>query len=264
MSADRLAGCVAIISGSATGQGAAEARVVVAQGGKVVVADIQDAPGEALAADLGDAAVYHHLDVRSERDWRDALEAGIAAFGRVNALVNNAGIAPPPTPIVKTSVDEYRAVLDVNLVGAYTGIHVVAPAIVDAGGGSIVNISSVNGLQGGWGIAAYASSKFGLRGLTRVAAIELGRKGVRVNSVHPGPIDTPMLWSGLPAGIDAVEAMAALTPVGRTGTVDDVANVVAFLLSEESAYCHGAELVVDGGLLAGPLGAPRPTRKEGA
>jgi 3alpha(or 20beta)-hydroxysteroid dehydrogenase len=253
---DRLADCVAIISGSAGGQGAAEARRVVAEGGRVLVADVDDGAGEALAAELGDAAAYHHLDVRSEDDWRAALSTALAAFGRVSALVNNAGISLKPRSILKTPPADYRNVIEVNQIGAYTGIHVVAPAIIDAGGGSIVNISSVNGFVGAWGIAGYVSSKFALRGLTRAAAIELARKGIRVNSIHPGPIDTPMLRGGLPEGIDAAAAMARTVPAGRVGTVDDVAAMVAFLLSDDASYCYGAEFVVDGGFLAGPMGAP--------
>jgi 3alpha(or 20beta)-hydroxysteroid dehydrogenase len=253
---DRLVGRTAIVTGSAGGQGAAEARLLVAQGAKVLVADIDDANGEGLAAALGENAAYHHLDVRSEDDWRAALDAATSAFGAVNALVNNAGISLPPKSILKTSVDEYRAVIDVNQIGTYTGIHVVAPAIIAAGGGSIVNISSVNGFVGAWGIAGYVSSKFALRGLTRVAAIELARKGVRVNSIHPGPIDTAMLRGGLPEGLDPVVAMAGAVPAGRVGTVDDVAAMVAFLLSDEASYCYGAEFVVDGGFLAGPMGSP--------
>lgn len=253
---DRLAGKVVIISGAATGQGAGEARLLVAQGAKVVIGDIDDASGKVLADELGESARYQHLDVRSEDDWGAALAATTAAFGKVNGLVNNAGIVTPPNSIAKTAVDSYRNVLEVNLIGAFTGIHVVAPAIVAAGGGSIVNISSVNGFIGGWGVAGYVSSKFGLRGLTRVAAIELARKGVRVNSVHPGPIDTPMLKQGLPEGVDAAAMMGDLVPAGRCGTVDDVANVVAFLISDESSFCYGGEFVVDGGLLAGPMGAP--------
>jgi 3alpha(or 20beta)-hydroxysteroid dehydrogenase len=253
---DRLAGRIAIVTGAAGGQGAAEARLLVAQGAKVVIGDIDDATGKVLADELGEAARYQHLDVRSEDDWRSALDTAVAAFGTVNCLVNNAGIITPPAPIAKTSVEAFRGVIDVNLVGAYTGIHVVAPAIVEAGGGSIVNISSVNGFVGGWGVAGYVSSKFALRGLTRVAAIELARKGVRVNSVHPGPIDTDMLKVGLPDGIDAAQVMGNVVPAGRCGTPDDVASIVAFLLSDESSYCHGAEFVVDGGLLAGPMGMP--------
>lgn len=253
---DRLAGCVAIVSGAAVGQGAAEARLLAAQGAKVVLGDVDDTAGKAVADAIGDAAVYHHLDVRSEEDWRATLDAAVAAFGTVTGLVNNAGIVTKPRSIKSTPVEDYQRVLEVNLVGAYTGIHVVSPAIVDAGGGSIVNISSVNGFVGGWGVAGYVSSKFGLRGLTRVAALELARKNVRVNSVHPGPIDTAMLAVGLPEGLDAPKVMGAVTPAGRCGTPEDVASVVAFLLSDESSYCYGAEFVVDGGLLAGPMGAP--------
>jgi 3alpha(or 20beta)-hydroxysteroid dehydrogenase len=194
--------------------------------------------------------------VCSEADWRSALAAGVAAFGAVNALVNNAGISFPPKSIIKTPVDEYRRVIEVNQIGAYTGIHVVAPAIVAAGGGSIVNVSSVNGFVGAWGIAAYASSKFALRGLTRVASIELARKGVRVNSIHPGPIDTPMLRGGLPEGSDPVQAMSRVIAAGRVGTVEEVAAMVAFLISDESSFCYGSEIVLDGGYLAGPLGSP--------
>jgi 3alpha(or 20beta)-hydroxysteroid dehydrogenase len=253
---DRLEGRIAIVTGSAGGQGAAEARALVAQGAKVLVADIDDDAGTRLASELGPAAAYHHLDVRSEDDWRAALAFAQSTFGSVNALVNNAGISLPPKSILKTPVDEYRAVVEVNQIGAYTGIHVVAPAIIAAGGGSIVNISSVNGFVGAWGIAGYVSAKFALRGLTRVAAIELARKGVRVNSIHPGPIDTPMLRGGLPPGTDPVVAMAGVVPAGRVGTVDDVAAMVAFLLSDEASYCYGAEFVVDGGFLAGPMGSP--------
>jgi 3alpha(or 20beta)-hydroxysteroid dehydrogenase len=251
-----LDGCVAIVTGAAGGQGAAEARILVDRGARVVVADVDDETAKALVGELGDRAIYRHLDVRSEEEWRGALDAAVSAFGRVTALVNNAGISLPPQSIIKTSVDEYRQVVDVNQVGAFIGIHVVAPAIIAAGGGSIVNISSVNGFVGAWGIAAYASSKFALRGLTRVAAIELARKGVRVNSIHPGPIDTPMLHAGLPEGSDPVKAMARVVAAGRVGSVEEVAAMVAFLLSDESSYCYGSEFVLDGGYLAGPLGSP--------
>jgi 3alpha(or 20beta)-hydroxysteroid dehydrogenase len=251
-----LDGVVAIVTGAAGGQGAAEARLLVERGARVLAGDVDDAAGEAVVAPLGDSARYVHLDVREEEQWRAALDTAIAAFGAVNALVNNAGISLPPKSIIKTPVDEYRRVIDVNQVGAYTGIHVVAPAIIAAGGGSIVNVSSVNGFVGGWGVAGYVSSKFALRGLTRVAAIELARKGVRVNSIHPGPIDTPMLRSGMPEGSDPVVAMGRAVAAGRVGTVDEVAAMVAFLLSDEASYCYGSEIVLDGGFLAGPLGSP--------
>jgi 3alpha(or 20beta)-hydroxysteroid dehydrogenase len=227
----------------------------------VVVGDVSDDAGTELAAELGRSAIYCHLDVSAEEDWRSAVEAGRTAFGHINALVNNAGITLPPQSIIKTPVSDYRRVIEVNQVGAFLGIHVVAPEIVAAGGGSIVNVSSVNGFVGGWGIAAYASSKFALRGLTRVAAIELARKGVRVNSIHPGPIDTPMLRSGMPEGTDPVEAMGRAVAAGRVGSADEVAAMVAFLLSDDASYCYGSEIVLDGGFLAGPLGSPNvPSR----
>lgn len=253
---EALAGCVAIVTGAAGGQGAAEARLLVERGARVLLADVDDVAGERLAQGLGDHARYAHLDVRDEDEWHAALAVATDAFGAVNALVNNAGISLPPKPIVKTTLAEYRQVIDVNQVGAFLGIHVVAPAIVAAGGGSIVNVSSVNGFVGAWGIAAYASSKFALRGLTRVAAIELARKHVRVNSVHPGPIDTPMLRGGLPPGSDPVEAMATVIAAGRVGRVEEVAAMVAFLVSDEASYCYGSEIVLDGGYLAGPIGSP--------
>ncbi len=150
---DRLAGQVVIVSGSAGGQGAAEVRLLAAQGARVMVADVDDEGGRSVADAVGDAARYHHLDVRSEADWQAVLAATDAAFGPVTGLVNNAGVTSAPKSIIKTSVDEYRALIEINQIGAYTGIHVVAPAIVAAGGGSIVNVSSVNGFVGAWGIA---------------------------------------------------------------------------------------------------------------
>ena len=160
-----------------------------------------------------------------------------------------------PRPIVDTSPDAYRKVIEVNQVGAFLGIHAAAPAIVDEGGGSIVLISSVNGIVGAGGIAGYVTSKFALRGLAKVAALELGRSGVRVNSVHPGPIDTPMVQPESWGGFDMRPTLAASSPLGRIGRPEEVAELVCWLASDASAYCTGAEFVIDGGYLAGPFNA---------
>ena len=175
--------------------------------------------------------------------------------------MNNAGISNPPKSILKTPVDEYRNVIEVNQIGAYTGIHVVAPTIIAAGGGSIVNISSVNGFVGTWGIAGYVSSKFALRGLTRGAAIELARKGVRVNSIHPARSTRRCCAAGWPEGTDPVVAMAGVVPAGRVGTVDDVAAMVAFLLSDASSYCYGAEFASTAASSGGPR-IPGPVKRS--
>jgi len=185
---------VAFVTGGARGQGAAEARAFVRDGARVVIADIRDEEGEALAAELGEAAHYVHLDVADEDQWRAAVGAAEAAFGPVTALVNNAGVIRS-SPVTEETLDGFRRILDVNLVGAFLGVRAVAPAMTRAGGGSIVNVSSIAGLTAARGTAAYTASKWGLRGLTKTAAIELGGSGIRVNSVHPGVIDTELLTS---------------------------------------------------------------------
>ena len=251
----RLEGKVALVTGAARGQGAAEARLFAAEGASVVLGDVLDDDGEAVAAELGDTAVYRHLDVTSESDWAAAVDTAVTKFGRLHVLVSNAGISPMPRPIVDTAPDEYRRVIEVNQVGAFLGVRAVAPAMVEAGGGSIVLISSVNGFVGAGGIAGYVTSKFALRGLAKVAALELGRDGVRVNSVHPGPIDTPMVQPESWGGFDMRPALASSNPLGRIGQPEEVAELVCWLASNASAYCTGAEFVVDGGYLAGPFNA---------
>jgi len=251
----RLEGKVALVTGAARGQGAAEARLFAAEGASVVLGDVLDDDGEAVAAELGDTAVYRHLDVTSESDWAAAVDTAVTKFGRLHVLVSNAGISPMPRPIVDTAPDEYRRVIEVNQVGAFLGVRAVAPAMVEAGGGSIVLISSVNGFVGAGGIAGYVTSKFALRGLAKVAALELGRDGVRVNSVHPGPIDTPMVQPESWGGFDMRPALASSNPLGRIGQPEEVAELVCWLASDASAYCTGAEFVVDGGYLAGPFNA---------
>ncbi len=247
-----LEGKVAIVTGAARGQGAAEARLLVERGAKVVLGDVLDDEGGAVAVELGDDAVYRHLDVTSDADWQSAVEAAVGRFGALHVLVSNAGISPMPRAIVDTDPAKYRRVIEINQVGAFVGIHFAAPAIVEAGGGSIVLTSSVNGFVGASGIAGYVSSKFALRGLAKVAALELGRRGVRVNTVHPGPIDTPMVQPESWGGFDMRPALATSNPLGRIGQPEEVAELVCWLASDASAYCTGAEFVIDGGYLAGP------------
>ncbi|MEX2267111.1 MAG: glucose 1-dehydrogenase [Acidimicrobiia bacterium] len=251
----RLDGKVALITGAARGQGAAEARLFASAGAAVVLGDVLDDDGENVANEIGERAAYCHLDVTSEGDWAAAVDTAVNRFEGLDVLVSNAGISPMPRPIVDTDPADYRKVIEVNQVGAFLGVRAAAPAVVERGGGSIVLISSVNGFVGAGGIAGYVSSKFALRGLTKVAALELGRSGVRVNSVHPGPIDTPMVQPESWGGFDMRPALAHSNPLGRIGQPEEVAELVAWLASDASAYCTGAEFVIDGGYLAGPFNA---------
>jgi 3alpha(or 20beta)-hydroxysteroid dehydrogenase len=251
----RLDGKVALVTGAARGQGAAEARLFVAEGARVVLGDVLDDEGEAVAAELGAAAGYCHLDVTDEVAWAAAVETATRRFGRLDILVSNAGISPMPRSIVDTDPADYRRVVEVNQVGAFLGVRAAAPAITDGDGGSIILISSVNGFVGAGGMAGYVTSKFALRGLAKVAALELGRRRVRVNSVHPGPVDTPMVQPESWGGFDMRPALAHANPLGRIGRPEEVAELVAWLASDASGYCTGAEFVIDGGYLAGPFNA---------
>jgi 3alpha(or 20beta)-hydroxysteroid dehydrogenase len=244
----RLDGKVALISGAARGQGEAEARLFVSEGARVVLGDVLDEEGEKVASSLGDAAAYAHLDVGSESDWAAAVALAEERFGPVNILVNNAGILHFQV-IHKTTLEEFERVQRVNVTGTFLGIKAVTPSMTAAGGGSIVNISSTAGLVGLPYVAAYVASKWAVRGLTKSAAIDLGHKGIRVNSVHPGGIDTPMV-----AGTDKEAPFYKRLPVSRMGSPDEVARAVLFLASDDSSYTTGAELSVDGGATAGDLG----------
>lgn len=252
----RLDGKVALISGAARGQGAAEARLFVAEGARVVIGDVIDEQAEELAAELGAAATAVHLDVTEETDWSAAIEIARRTYGGLHVLVCNAGISPLPAPIVETTLEDYRRVVDVNQVGTFLGLRTAIPTLIESGGGSIVTVASVGGVQGVSGMAPYTSSKWAVRGLTRVAALELAAHGIRVNTVVPGSIDTAMMQPGFWGDLDLRPIMARTNPMGRVGHPEEVAELVCWLASDASSYCTGADFTIDGGYLAGPVAAP--------
>jgi 3alpha(or 20beta)-hydroxysteroid dehydrogenase len=248
----RLDGRVALITGGARGQGEAIARLFAAEGARVVLGDVQDDLGKAVAEDIGEAAVYTRLDVTKESDWEAAIEVGTGRFGKLDALVNNAGILHF-APLADTSDKQFRQVFEVNQLGVFLGMRCGAPHIASAGGGTIVNTASINSFVGVAGTMAYSATKWAVRGMTRTAAMELGPKGIRVNTVVPGSIETAMI---APDGVQAMseEALSAFArlPLGRIGYPSEIASAVLFLTSGESSYCTGAEFVIDCGSLAGP------------
>lgn len=238
----RLAGKVAIVSGGARGMGASFARAMTAQGASVVIGDVLDEEGLAIEAELGEAALYVHLDVTNRDDWRHAVDAAVARFGKLNVLVNNAGILTAGH-IADFPSSEWDRVLAVNLTGAFNGIQVSLSALKASTPASIINVSSTAGLKGYGGLVGYTASKFGLRGLTKAVALDLGDSGVRCNSVHPGAVLTPMT-----EGMDMAQSLVAMK---RAGHPHELAHLVAFLASDESSYCTGAEFIADGGEMAG-------------
>ena len=246
----RLEGKVALITGAARGQGEAEARRFVAEGARVVLGDVLDEEGRRVAASLGERALWVRHDVSSEASWAAFVAAAKDRFGRIDVLVNNAGVLGI-APIASITLEQYMRVINVNQVGCLLGMRAVIPAMAEAGGGSIVNIASTAGLEGVAGLVAYVSSKFAIRGMTKTAALELGRVGIRVNAICPGGIDTAMGRGDDFESVDTSGVLAAL-PLARIGQPDEVAALAAFLASDESSYCTGSDFVVDGGMLAGP------------
>ncbi|MEU4561605.1 glucose 1-dehydrogenase [Actinoplanes sp. NPDC023936] len=246
----RLDGKVALITGGARGMGKAHARHFTAEGARVVIGDVLEEKGRRVAEEVGGVFVRH--DVTSADDWAAAVDAATSAYGGVDVLVNNAGILRH-APVAEMDPEEFRHVLDVNLVGSWLGIRQVVPVMRAAGGGSIVNISSIEGIAGAAGLAAYSASKFGVRGLTRSAAQELGPFGIRVNSVHPGGVMTSMALAAAQtmAGVDGSGFLKAL-PIARFAEPVEISRLVAFLASDDSSYTTGAEFLADGGLLSGP------------
>ncbi|WP_075981382.1 glucose 1-dehydrogenase [Bacillus massilinigeriensis] len=241
----RLENKVAIITGAAQGMGAAHAKLFVEQGAKVVLTDLNEEKGQALATELGENAIFVKQNVTSEDDWNNVLAVAEEKFGQVNVLVNNAGITMAKS-ILDISVEEYRRIVDINQTSVFIGIKTVAPSMIKSGGGSIVNISSMNGLVAG--AVGYTDTKFAVRGLTKAAAMNLAPMGIRVNSVHPGVIATPMVVQEDTKA--AVEAFSAHIPLKRVAQPEEVSNLVLFLASDESSYSTGSEFIIDGGLTA--------------
>lgn len=236
---------VAIITGGARGMGESHVRRFIEEGAKVVFTDINTSAGEALAEELGGNAVFVKHDVTDADGWKTVVDQAESVFGPVNVLVNNAGISMSKT-IFEMTEAEYRKIIDINQVSVFLGIKAVLPSMQKAEGGSVVNISSMNGIVGG--APGYTDSKFAVRGLTKAAAIQLGGLGIRVNSVHPGVIETPMVSEG--DAVEQIREFAKQIPMQRTAQSEEVTNMVAFLASDEASYSTGSEFIIDGGLTA--------------
>jgi len=260
---NRLDGDVALVSGGARGLGRAIVESFVREGARVVIGDLRHEQAQSVAADLGSSARAIRLDVTDEDSWLDVVADTEREFGSITVLVNNAGLAEG-APIAETTLESYRRVTEVNQTGVFLGMKSVIPAMKRAGRGSIINISSIDGLVGSPRIISYIASKWAVRGMTKAVAMEMGPFGIRVNSIHPGHVVTEL---GLPDGVDPsmISAMveghtARHAPMQRTGTPQEIAAMAVFLASDESSYCTGSEFVVDGGFTAGypAPGSPDP------
>jgi 3alpha(or 20beta)-hydroxysteroid dehydrogenase len=255
----RLAGKVAIITGAAQGMGEVTARLFASEGAKVALGDVKD--GAAIAKDIGDAAMFAKLDVSDEDNWKTFVGSVVDKWGKIDILINNAGLVHF-TPIEAFEVADFQRVVGVNTMGPLLGAKTVVPHMKAAGGGSIVNISSVDGLRGCNGLTVYTASKWALRGVSKSLAFELGTAGIRVNSIHPGGVDTPMGNSaGRPK--EEVNMIFRRVPLQRIGDPEEIAKASLFLASDEASYISGAELAVDGGWTAGTFIPMLPGSPEG-
>jgi 3alpha(or 20beta)-hydroxysteroid dehydrogenase len=246
---NRLAGKVALITGGARGMGEAHARLFVAEGAKVILTDLSEQAGQAIAQELGENALFLKHDVTKLADWQRVVAEGEAKFGPVTVLVNNAGVLGPIAATTELTEDGYLKVCAINQHGVFYGMQAVIPSMLKAGLGSIVNISSVAGIVSIYGAPslAYVASKFAVRGMTKKTAVEFGGKNIRVNSVHPGFINTPMMAEATnEEGGDAL----SLIPLGRLAEPKEVSQLVLFLASDESSYITGTEHIIDGGMTA--------------
>ena len=251
--AGKLEGKVALITGAGRGQGLAEARLFHAEGADVVLADVRYDDRGSLEREFAQNGLVVDLDVGEASQWQAVVESARQRFGGIDVLINNAGIVAPSASIIDLDLDLYARVIRVNQIGPLLGIKFVAPSIIDRGGGAIVNISSIAGLGAIAGAAPYVSSKFATRGLTKVAAIELGPHNIRVNSIHPGGVDTPMLRGSESA--KRINYEPKNLPLGRIAQPEEVARLALFLACSDSSYCTGSEFVIDGGQTCA-LGTP--------
>jgi 3alpha(or 20beta)-hydroxysteroid dehydrogenase len=249
MGNSRLKGKVALITGGARGMGASEAQLFIEEGARVVITDVLDADGRATAERLspdGSICKFFRHDVTQEDQWTKVVADAIAAFGHIDILVNNAGIFEQGS-VLDTTLSAFNKTMDINVTGVFLGLKAVAPHMVERKSGSIINISSVAGLAGTPGFLAYGASKWAVRGMTKGVSKELAPFGVRVNSIHPGIIDTPMLHTFEEAGEGVREAVRMRIPLGREAEPTEVAQLALFLASDESSYSTGSEFIVDGG-----------------
>ena len=255
----RFANRTVIVTGGARGLGASHARGFVAEGANVVIADVLEREGRTLAGELGDHALFSHLDVTSERDWAATVAVAENAFGPVSVLVNNAGIVRFGA-IGETEPAAWRQVIDINLTGTYLGIRAIVPSMRKAGAGAIVNTSAGAGMTATFGVGAYATSKWGVRGLTKTAALELARDNIRVNSIHPGNVRTPMVGgsAAAAAGAGAVRDLA----IPRIAAPEEITQLLLFVASDAASFSTGSEFIADGGQLLGPV--PQQERAEAA
>ena len=251
----RLTGKIALVSGAGRGIGEAIARRFHGEGASVVLTDINP-QGAEVADSLGDGALFLAADATSEADWEGALDAVMSRFGRLDVLVNNAGGATSTGPFENYGADALRRIIDLNLTSTWLGCRAALRGFAAAGGGAIVNISSIDGLVGIAGMASYAAAKFGVTGLTKTLALELGDRAIRVNSVHPGFIATPLVLGAGEATLQRLGKAIAQQPIQRFGKPEEIAAAALFFASDEASFCTGSSLVVDGGHLAGPWRDP--------
>lgn len=244
----RLEGKVALITGGARGMGASHAKLFIKEGAKVVITDVLTEDGEKTAEALGEHCVFFKHDVTSEDEWKHVVSKTEEHFGPINILVNNAGIVIQE-PLESLSLENYKKVIDINQVGVFLGMKSVIPSMKKTEKCSIVNISSISGMVGQPMTLAYNASKFAVRGMTKSAAVELGPLGIRVNSIHPGIIKTPMTQT--PELEAVIEQMLQGIPLGRTAEPEEVSNLCLYLASDESSYSSGSEFIIDGGMIAG-------------